>query len=61
MIINKEHRKNVQNESPSSLHKVWSAKYLVCKMSPFGPLQTGPWSTGLQDLVCRLYPTAQIA
>ena len=40
-----------------SLHKVWSARYLVCKMSPFGPLQTGPWSTGLHGLVCRLYPT----
>ena len=28
-------------------------------MSPFGPLQTGPWSTGLHGLVCRLYPTSQ--
>ena len=26
-------------------------------MSPFGPPQTGPWSTGLHGLVCRLYPT----
>ena len=26
-------------------------------MSPFGPLQTGPWSTGLHGFVCRLYPT----
>ena len=46
-----------QNYSLYSLHKVWSARYLVCKMSPFGPLQTGPWSTGLHGLDCRLYPT----
>ena len=26
-------------------------------MSPFGPLRTNPWSTGLHGLVCRLYPT----
>ena len=46
-----------QNYSLYSLHKVWSARCLVCKMFPFGPLQTGPWSTGLHGLVCRLYPT----
>ena len=40
MITDKEQEKMTQNYSLYSLHKVWSARYLVCKMSPLGPLQT---------------------
>ena len=57
IMIKSMGKKIIQNYSLYSPHKVWSARYLVCKMSPFGPLQTGPWSTGLHGLVCRVYPT----
>ena len=56
MKTDTEDGKNDTNYSLCSLHKVWSARYLVCKISAFGPLQTGPWSTGLCDLVCKFFP-----
>ena len=53
---------HINNEGLTKLFTIKSAQSLVCKVLglqnvPFGPLQIGPWSTGLHGLVCRLYPT----